>query len=184
MRRSQHDPPALLLRLDETGLDQFSNVTAVPSPFHCSACSTHTPVQMRFARRRGSFRPDPHTVIDCRSTTTHPDATGLPGAALGPFSENRMVTVANPIFTMRTGIPRSPRLTAYSFRHGLVEALRVAGVQDDLRRRLLGHAARDIHGRYGATRPQLVEARDAMLAALEHLGDIDPSVYSEAERLD
>lgn len=84
----------------------------------------------------------------------------------------------------RAGIPRSPRLTSYSFRHGLVEALRMAGVQDDLRRRLMGHAARDIHGRYGATGPQLVDARDAMEAALAHLGDIDSSVYSEAERLD
>ena len=59
----------------------------------------------------------------------------------------------------------------------------MAGVHDDLRRHLMGHAARDIHGKYGATNPQLVEARDAMLAALEHLGDIDDSNYTEAERL-
>ena len=62
--------------------------------------------------------------------------------------------------------------------------LRAANVQDDLRRRLLGHAARDVHGKYGATNPQLAEARDAMEKALEHLGDIDDSVYREDERLD
>jgi integrase len=84
----------------------------------------------------------------------------------------------------RAGVPRSPRLTSYSFRHGMVEALRVANVQEDMRRRLLGHAARDVHGKYGATNPQLVEARDAMEKALDHLGDIDDSVYSEAARLD
>ena len=84
----------------------------------------------------------------------------------------------------RAGIPRSPRLTSYSFRHGIVEALRVAKVQDDLRRRLMGHAARDIHGKYGATMPELVESRDAMLAAMECLGDIAGSVYTKAERLD
>ena len=82
----------------------------------------------------------------------------------------------------RAGIPRSPRLTSYSFRHGLAEALGAAGVQDDLKRRLMGHAARDVHGVYGATEPQLVDARAAMLAAMEHLGDINPLVYSEQER--
>ena len=32
--------------------------------------------------------------------------------------------------------------------------------------------------------PELVEARDALVAALERLGDINPLVYTEAERLD
>ena len=65
----------------------------------------------------------------------------------------------------------------------MVEALGAAGIHDDLRRRLMGHAARDIHGKYGATNPQLAKLRDAMLAALEHLGDIADSNYTEAERL-
>ncbi len=84
----------------------------------------------------------------------------------------------------RAGVPRSPRLTSYSFRHGMVAALSAAGVQDDLRRRLMGHAAPDVHGKYGAPNPQLVKLQDAMLAALPHLGAVDDSNYSEDELLD
>ena len=81
------------------------------------------------------------------------------------------------------GIPRSPRLTSYSLRHTLAEALRASGARDDVQRRLLGHATRDISDRYGANRARLSDARDALVAAMEHLGDVDSSIYSEAERL-
>ena len=41
----------------------------------------------------------------------------------------------------------------------------------------------EIADRHGSPGLRLKEARDALVAAMEHLGDIDPSVYSEAERM-
>ena len=64
------------------------------------------------------------------------------------------------------------------------EALRAASVPDHVQRRLLGHAGAGVADVYGSPRLRLKEARDALVAAMPHLGDIDPSVYSERERLD
>lgn len=79
------------------------------------------------------------------------------------------------------GIPKSRRLSAYSFRHGLKEALVQAGAREDLARYLLGHAGSDIHHRYGAPAPLLREARDALAAAMAQLGNVDASIYAPDE---
>ena len=63
------------------------------------------------------------------------------------------------------------------------EALRAASVVDHVQRRLLGHTIPGIAGRYGSSRAVLAEARDAIEKAMEYLGDVDSSIYSEAERL-
>jgi integrase len=81
------------------------------------------------------------------------------------------------------GVPKSPRLTAYSFRHTVKEAMRSAGVVDHVQRRLLGHSGQGVADRYGSPRGRLNEAREALERALEHLGDVDPAIYSEQERI-
>ncbi|MBI1213788.1 MAG: tyrosine-type recombinase/integrase [Alphaproteobacteria bacterium] len=81
----------------------------------------------------------------------------------------------------RAGVPVSPRLVAYSFRHSMIEALKVTGASSDLRRLIAGHAAKDAHDKYGAPAALLREARDAMLKAVERLGDVDESIYAGAE---
>ena len=81
------------------------------------------------------------------------------------------------------GVPKSPRLVAYSYRHTLKEALRSAGVADHIQRRLLGHAGHGVADRYGSPRARLSKAKTALVAALEFLGDVDSSIYSEQERI-
>ncbi len=83
----------------------------------------------------------------------------------------------------RAGVPKSPRLSAYSFRHTLAEALKSANIPPHLQDRLLGHAGGKMSARYGASRGRLVDARDAILAAMPFLGDVDDSIYSEQERM-
>jgi integrase len=83
----------------------------------------------------------------------------------------------------KAGVPNSPRLTAYSFRHTLKEALRSAGVVDHVQRRLLGHAGQGVADRYGSRHVRLAEARDALTMAMEHLGDVDDAIYSAKERM-
>ncbi len=83
----------------------------------------------------------------------------------------------------RAGVPKSKRLTVYSYRHAVTEALRAAGVPDHVQRRLMGHAGHGVHDRYGSRQSRLVEARDALLAAMKHLGDIDDSEYENHERM-
>ncbi len=81
------------------------------------------------------------------------------------------------------GIQKSKRLSAYSYRHTLAEAMRSAGIPQHIHDRIMGHTAPGIAGRYGSPRARLSEARDALERALEHLGDVDPSIYSERERI-
>lgn len=81
------------------------------------------------------------------------------------------------------GIKKSPRLSAYSYRHTLAEALRSAGVLNHVQDRIMGHTVPGIAGRYGSPRARLSEAKAAIEKALEHLGDVDPSIYSERERI-
>jgi integrase len=81
------------------------------------------------------------------------------------------------------GVPKSPRLVGYSFRHTVKEALRSAGVADHVQRRLLGHAGQGVADRYGSPQGRLAEARDALVKAMEHLGDVDPRIYRASERV-
>ena len=82
------------------------------------------------------------------------------------------------------GVPKSPRLVAYSFRHTLKEALRSAGVLNHLQDRIMGHTGEGrIPAGYGATLGDLSETKIALEAALECLGEVNPSIYSEAERM-
>ena len=63
------------------------------------------------------------------------------------------------------------------------EALRCAGIAEHVQRRVLGHAGAGVADRYGSPALRLGEARDAIIAALPHLGDVDDSIYSDKERM-
>ena len=84
---------------------------------------------------------------------------------------------------LAAGIKKSPRLSAYSYRHTLAEAMRSAGIPQHIHDRIMGHTAPGIAGRYGSPRSRLSEVKDALMAAMEHLGDVDDSIYSEKERI-
>tara|TARA_R110000868_G_scaffold92734_2_gene257218 strand:+ start:10245 stop:11654 length:1410 start_codon:yes stop_codon:yes gene_type:complete len=81
----------------------------------------------------------------------------------------------------KAGVPKSRRLVAYSFRHTFEEAMRVAGVELDLQRYLMGHGERSMTDRYGASRPTMERLRAAVEAALPRLGEVDPENYREGE---
>lgn len=81
------------------------------------------------------------------------------------------------------GIPRSRRLTVYSFRHGVAQALREVEAPDHVSRRLLGHSGHGVHDRYGSPSAMLASKRRWLESALGRLGDVDPSVYGDAERI-
>lgn len=83
----------------------------------------------------------------------------------------------------RSGLPRSPRLVVYSFRHTLEEALRAAGVREHTQKRIMGHTDTSITGRYGAPVGMLEELRDALKAATGRLGKVDISIFSSEERV-
>ncbi len=80
-------------------------------------------------------------------------------------------------------VPKSPRLTAYSFRHTVKEALRSAEIVDHVQRRLLGHAGQGVADRYGSPAARLSEAQEALQAAMQHLGDVDDTIYSKREKV-
>lgn len=79
------------------------------------------------------------------------------------------------------GIPKSKRLTCYSLRHGLAEAMKLAGVREDLRKYVLGHSQSGVTEKYGASAPLLAETATALAQAHKLLGKIDDSVYEPSE---
>ncbi|MEM9421017.1 MAG: tyrosine-type recombinase/integrase [Pseudomonadota bacterium] len=81
----------------------------------------------------------------------------------------------------RAGVPKSPRLVVYSFRHTLEEALRAAGVREHTQKRIMGHTDNSVTGRYGAPAGMLEELQQAIRVAEPLLGKVDESIYSEAE---
>ncbi len=81
------------------------------------------------------------------------------------------------------GIPTGGRLSAYSYRHTFAESLRSADIPSHTTDRLMGHTIPGIAGRYGTSRALLTEAKSAIEKALDHLGRVDESIYSERERM-
>lgn len=81
----------------------------------------------------------------------------------------------------RAGIPKSKRLSMYSFRHTVKEALRAAEVPDHMQRRLLGHSGHGVADDYGAPAAQLKRAHKALSKALTLLGQVDESIYRPGE---
>lgn len=110
----------------------------------------------------------------------HPAATG---PAFGERARDVGALSQRLIKAIRaSGVPHSPhRLVAYSYRHTFEEAMRVAGVEPDLQRYLMGHGERSMTDRYGASRPSMERLQAAVSKALRHLGEIDPANYREHE---
>jgi integrase len=84
-------------------------------------------------------------------------------------------------FIRAAGVPKSSRLTANSFRHTFEEAMRVARVEPDLQRYLMGHGQATMTERYGAARPLVERLQEAVKAALPERGKVDPGNYREGE---
>ncbi|WP_338041001.1 DUF6538 domain-containing protein [Maricaulis parjimensis] len=80
------------------------------------------------------------------------------------------------------GVPKSPnRLIAYSFRHSMKEALRLAAVLEETQDALMGHAKAEVAARYGADRKHMHILKDALQRATPHLGDIVETQYLPGE---
>ena len=82
----------------------------------------------------------------------------------------------------KAGVPKAPnRLIAYSFRHSMKEALRVAEVLDDTQDALMGHAKKGMGAHYGAARRRPAVLQEALQRAVRHLGDVDETEYLPGE---
>ncbi len=79
------------------------------------------------------------------------------------------------------GVPKSPRLTAYSFRHSFKQALRESGALKHLADELMGHSGETgSAGVYGSD-GLLAAKRNALVEAQRWLGLVEVSRYSAAE---
>ncbi len=47
----------------------------------------------------------------------------------------------------------------------------------------MGHAGHGVADNYGSPQARLSEAKGALEVAMDHLGNIDPSIYSHKERM-
>lgn len=98
------------------------------------------------------------------------------GVFFEEFNPNALSATLNQVLT-RAGIPRGSRLSVYSYRHAMKEALRSAAVRDDLQRRLLGHAGEGVADRYGSPLAMLKQLHEALESAAPHLGMVEESIF-------
>jgi integrase len=69
-----------------------------------------------------------------------------------------------------SGVPHSPALTGYSFRHTFVEAMRQAEVRPEILRLLVGHQRPTMTDQHGAIRYSYAQLRASMLVAQNFYG--------------
>jgi integrase len=81
----------------------------------------------------------------------------------------------------KCGIPKSPRLVNYSWRHTLIEALRVSRAPDDTVKAIVGHSDGSVTENYGAGAVSLSRMREALEAAMGVLGEVDTYHYTPEE---
>ena len=85
----------------------------------------------------------------------------------------------------KAGVPKSTRLTGYSFRHTFVEALKEADTAPTVQNRLVGHTGQGVGNKlYGSKYGKMVELKKALVAAIPHLGDIERGNYNSDEWVD
>ena len=118
-------------------------------------------------------------AAQARGDATGPDATPV---FLGYSSKRGADTLSIRMTrVLRTaGIPNTPRLTAYSLRHSMKQALRKSRCPDYIEHDLMGHSSRGVADNYGAE-AELEAKRDALIAALPHMGAVDDKHYKEEE---
>lgn len=82
----------------------------------------------------------------------------------------------------KAGIPKSPnRLIAYSFRHSMKEALRMAEVLEETQDALMGHARKGMGVHYGVPDRPAHVLKTALERAIPHLGEVDETHYLPGE---
>lgn len=79
------------------------------------------------------------------------------------------------------GVPKSPRLVAYSFRHSLAEALRISGAPDFHAKAIMGHSDASTTGRYGSGGVAVAELLVSLQKATNRLGEVPAHVYRPEE---
>ena len=84
------------------------------------------------------------------------------------------------IYKPPKGKPRS-RLTAYSYRHTMREAMRTAGVADWLAKRIAGTEEKGTDAGYGARSSDRATMRAAIQSAIPKLGEIPETEYTKEE---
>ncbi|WP_421789865.1 tyrosine-type recombinase/integrase [Hyphobacterium sp.] len=76
-----------------------------------------------------------------------------------------------------SGVPHSPALTAYSFRHTFVEAMRRASIRPEIVRLIIGHQRLSITEKYGANFYELSELAEAVEMSTPELGRVSESNF-------
>jgi integrase len=81
----------------------------------------------------------------------------------------------------KAGIPKSRRLSTYTLRHSIIEALRVSNAPSHHMKAIAGHSDGSITELYGAGGVDVREMAKSLNAAYERLGDVPMHVYDEHE---
>lgn len=79
------------------------------------------------------------------------------------------------------GVPKSPRLVSYSFRHSLTEAIRVSQAPEYHLKAIMGHSAQSITDNYGAGGVDLGVLLETLEGAQSFLGEVPEHVYDAQE---
>lgn len=107
-----------------------------------------------------------------------PDAPLFPAS----FANTNTLSARLRKWLRAAGVPASPRLVPYSFRHTLAEALRVSGTSEALTAAVLGHSQGTMTARYGAGSQSIPALSAALRTALARLGEVPDHIYRADEK--
>lgn len=137
---------------------------------------TRASVKTEYRSRRVPIHHD--LVDELRDYASRQSGEALfPKAAAKPDSFSARLNDA----IRKSGVPRSKRLTAYSFRHTMKEAMRNARVPELTQRAILGHSSKEVADQYGPPERPLGELQEAVVNAIPLLGNVDQSIFTQAE---
>jgi integrase len=163
-------------RLSElAGLDWSDVVLDHEVPHIRVRPNMHRNLKTKASHRDVPLVPAAVDVLALWSEDAKREGAVFPGAVTNTLSQRLNTAIR------AAGIPRSRRLVAYSFRHGIKQALREVEAPLDIQERLLGHGKRTVGENYGASKPVLRRTLAALEKALPLLGHVERSNYRDEE---
>lgn len=176
----------LLVLLRETGCRPLEIAGLVSSDVFLSAPVPHVWIRKNAVRRIKTKESDRRVPLTQEALSALRQVTSVDADAGAPLFPKSLRNTSNLSQRLNkaireAGVPKSPRLVSYSFRHSLTEAIRVSQAPEYHLKAIMGHSAQSITDNYGAGGVDLGVLLETLQGAQRFLGDVPEHVYEVDE---
>ncbi|MCR9224059.1 MAG: site-specific integrase [Hyphomonas sp.] len=177
----------LLVLLRETGCRPLEAAGLLSSDVFLSSPVPHVWIRANTERRIKTKESDRRVPLTQEAVASIHQVMPTNGGADTPLFPKTLRATSNLSQRLNkaireAGVPKSPRLVSYSFRHSLTEAMRVSRAPEYHLKAIMGHSAKSITDNYGAGGVDLGDLLRTIEGAMSYLGDVPEHVYEMHER--